>query len=87
MQKSPSIAVYIGVVVLMLFPVFCSADARAQGYWQTRYATYSQYDYRNALSPCSYNYPEADWRPFFSRVRHYGPIVHLLPHSPCYHVY
>jgi hypothetical protein len=82
MQKPISIAVHIGVLALMLLAVFCPADAWAQGYWHPHY--YSQYDYRNVLSPCSYIYPEADWRPFFNRVRHYGPIVLLLPHSPCY---
>jgi hypothetical protein len=85
MQKPISVAVYIGALALVMLSVCGPADARTHQHW--RHAVFSNFDYGNSLSPCSYVYPEADWRSFFYRVRHYGPIVHLFPHSPCYVYY
>jgi hypothetical protein len=87
MRKPVRIASHIGVIALMFLAVFRPADARTHRYWRTHPAV-SDNDYGNVvLSPCSYIYPEADWRPFFHRERHFGPLLHLRPHSPCWVFY
>jgi hypothetical protein len=84
MRKALGIAACTAILAVLIVPVSGQANARAHRYW---YAAYSEYDYGNTLSPCSYIYPSADWGPFFHHVRHYGPVVHLRPYGPCYTYY
>jgi len=59
------------------------AEARAHRHRHHHDIDYTRFDDMAGQlpSPDIYIYPDADWGPFFHRVRHYGPVL-FIPHPP-----
>lgn len=60
------------------------AEARGHRHRHHHDADYARLDDVAGRQPTPdiYIYPDADWGPFFHRVRHYGPVLFVPPAAP-----
>ena len=86
MVKFIRVAACFSLIVLAIVSAVSPSFARSHRHWKAGDVYAAQVN-DPVISPCTYVYPTADWRPFFYRMRHYGPIEHMYPHSPCYAYY